>query len=270
MNKLYFEQWRDANSAIAYPFGDESSRRSLDGRVKLPDDWLVDAAIYSPLLEGMPYLSLVEIKSGKATLTLSDADGESLGTGETDQSSVNPIAIYDLDGQPVATLVTGAAGSSPLFAIRDGSYRFAPDATEFVISCVLWPADTGFKGFEIDGERIIGAEINLVGERGIQITTETTVEVQPSGEAIPVELIRFHALGDPQYLTRECQDPAQRPNRFVRELVFQYGEFTHICKPDKSGNILFFAGSPTATSSALKITTSANKLSIGLVGNSIR
>lgn len=270
MSKLYFEQWRDGNSTIAYPFGDDTKRRSLDGRLEIPNDWLVDASVYSPLCQGVPYISQLELTESDVVVTLADNDGQILGTGRADKFSTNPIAILDTDDQPIAILVVGDGGSSPLFVNRPGVYRFLPEATELVISCVFWPTDTGFKGFEIDGERLIGSELNLVGERGIQITTEETLEVQPTGEVIPVQLIRFHAVGDPQYLTRECPDASQRPNRFVREIVFQYGDFTHICRPDRTGNIMFFAGSPTTATSALKITTEASKIIMGLMGTSIR
>lgn len=270
MSGVFYPQWRDANTSIAYPLGDSTTRRSQDGRMLIPNDWLVDAAIYSPITAGMPYISQLVLSETGVSIEVSDDSGQVLGTGSTDRFSTNPIVIRDADGQPIATLIVGEAASSPLFAFRAGTYRFVPEATEIVASCVFWPSTAGFQGFQVGSERYLGVEMNLVGEQGIQLTTESTVEILASGETVPVQLIRIHAVGDAQYLTRECSDPAQRPNRFVREIVFQYGDFTHVCRPDKLGNIMFLSGSPSTQRSALKVISDEDSITLGLHGSSLR
>lgn len=269
MTSVYYPQWRDENAEIRYPFEDESTMLDSFGQVMLLDDWLVDAAIYSPVAQPPVYLRQVKISGNVAYLSLSDAIGQDIGTGIASRQSAAPIAVRDANGLPVATLVPSSTNHANLFAPGDGTFQFTAQATSFVSSCVLENPAAALQGFRVGSEIYLQNEMIFVGETGVQLTMDDTEEVDVNGVTHDVALLRVHAVGDPQRLARECSDPSRRPSRFIREVVFQYGDFTHSCVPDQYGNMVFVSGSPAVSDSSLRIQNFENKIRLDLMGQSI-
>jgi hypothetical protein len=230
---------------------------------------LIDAAIFCTSGEAPYSIGEIDIDASEATIRLFDASGNVVGEGVADQTDTRPIPIYD--GQVhCATLVPGEDANHALFVAGDGEYSFPIGAASFAASCVLPLASLGgFFGFRIGNDSINGGNIAIVGEQGVQLTAGEEVEVSASGEQVDVTRVQIHAVGDPQFLTRQCNDISRRPLRFIREVVFQYNDFTHVCKPDELGSILMLADSPATTESALQIRPTEEALIIRLAGKSI-
>ena len=269
MPSRFYPQWRDLNAVLSYPFEDGATLLDNSGVLLLSNDWLVDAAVYSPIAIGVVHVSRVVVDGAIATVFLLDGERQLLGTGLIDRFSSNPIAVLDGDGQPVATLVPSDTANSPIFAVGDGDFSFLATATSFVASCILHSPFATVSGFRTDADVLAGSNLVLVGERGIQLTVEDAGEIDAAGQLVPVKLIRAHAVGDPQSLTRDCLDPARRPTRFVRELVFQYGNMTHVCQPDSLGNVVLIAESSSVDDSSLRIQVLPSELRIELLGRSV-
>lgn len=270
MTQIYYPSWRDANAVIRYPFIDEATLLSDDAACQLTDDWLVDAAIYSPIAVSRVRISQLEILGTAATATLSDESRE-LGSAAIDRFSQEPAVILDANAQPIGSLVPGPRGHAALFDIPDGVYYFSLSQLELVSSCVLYnPSPSALHGFKTsDNRSLIGDPLVFVGERGIQLVVEESNEIDPAGQSLAVDVLRIHAMGDPQQLSRDCDDPARRPQRFIREIVFQYGDVTQICTPDANGNILLLAGSPSVSQSALHVINSAQSVQLVLSGKGV-
>lgn len=269
MTSRYYPQWRDENAVIDYPFNDGSTLTDTSGQLYLTFDWLIDAAIYSPIAIAPVHISRITIDGNEAFVYLQDQFQQDIGVGIVDRLSGNPIAVRDAENQPVATLVPSYSNNSAIFSLGDGDFFFDPTAAEFVASCVLQAPQQAVSGFAVGDDQLVSANLILVGERGIQLTVEPVDEIDVNGNAIAVQLVRVHALGDPQALTRQCDDISRRPTQFIRELVFQFGDTTHICSPDNMGNVLLLAESESATNSALKITSQVGEIRFQLAGRSI-
>lgn len=270
MTRIYYPSWRDYNADIRYPFVDDASLLSDDGLCQITDDWLVDAAIYSPVAIGRIRITQIELDGSQAKITVAD-DSQDLGIATIDRLSSGSATILDANSQPVGTLVPGPRGHAALFDTVDGIYFFSLRQLELVSSCVLLnPSPSALHGFRTsDGKTVISDNLVFVGERGIQLTVGDGTEVDIAGQTETVQVMRIHAMGDPQYLTRECDDPARRPQRFIREIVFQYGDLTQICRPDATGNILLLAGASSVSESALSVIMEATGIRLVLAGKSV-
>lgn len=264
---LYAPGWRDQNASRAFPFEFAASRSS--GTLTLPDTWLIDAALY-PTSGRPPYcIQEIVVREHLAEIFISDADSVSLGKGLAARTSTDPVAIYSLsdDSQPIATLVPSKEANHALFEMGDGNFVFGPSSASFVLSTVAhFSLASGLSSFKVFNEMYQSSEIVLVAEQGVQYAVGDSTEPGARGESRDVIRANVHAVGDPQFLTRNCDDLSRRPIRFVRELVFQYGDVTHICAPDEFGNILFLAQSPGNEESALHVTQSSNAVIIRLSG----
>lgn len=243
--------------------------RSTDGLLTLLDRWLVDAALYPPAGEAPFSLDLITVQESVAAITLVDRDGLLIGLATCGRSDTRPIAIYSPDGQLVGQLVPGPDANHTIFAAGDGQYRFGPGRADLVASVVMdLSAFGGFTSFSVDDQTVQTNDLVLVGEYGVQLTVEDTTAVQPDGSVTPVIRVRLHAVGDPQYLTRVCEDNSRRPLRFVREVVFQYGDFTHVCHP-QNGGVLMLAGSPSSSETALQVQSLADRINVRLRGKAL-
>lgn len=270
MNRTYYPSWHDANADIRYPFVDHASLLSDDGLCQITNDWLVDAAIYSPIAVGKIAITQLELSGNAAIVTVSDSS-QVIGTATIDRLSAGSAAIVDANDQPVGTLVSGPRGHAALFDVVDGVYFFSIQQLELVSSCVLLnPSPNALQGFRVgSGNALIGNPLVFVGERGVQLTVNESTEVDSAGQPMTVEVLRIHAMGDPQYLSRECDDPARIPQRFIREIVFQYGDTTQICRPDSTGNILLLAGASAVSESALSVIMESAGITLVLAGKSV-
>lgn len=269
MATIYHPEWRNENSARTYPFEDLSHLISLDAQLELRNSWLVDAAIY-PLAGTAPYsLGDVLIQGSDGTLTLVDRNQQLVGIGVFRRAEATPIGVYAEDGVLAATLVPGPDANHALFAAGDGLYGFGPGRADLVASTVLNLSEfAAFYGFSSGTDQLNSSDLVLVGEYGVQLTVEQTQEVRPNGVLLPVTRVRLHAVGDPQALTRNCEDRSRQPARFIKEVVFQYGTLTHRVQPVRGG-ILMLAGSPSASDTALQIQGSEGTINIRLRGKSL-
>lgn len=269
MNTLYYPGWRDANAERSYPFEDTDTLVSVDGQLPIADSWLVDASLFP--LQGMPPygLSSIEVDGTKAVINIADQTGLVVGSGELSRNSVQPVPLFD-DGQWIGTLVPGEDASHSLFVAGDGVYSFEVGRATFVAS-VVFPLSQmqGFFGFSVDNEQISGSEIVIVGEHGVQLEVSQETEQQVGNRVVDVSRMRVHAVGDPQFLSRQCGDISRRPLRFIREVVFQYNDFTHVCRPNERGNILILAGSPAVTDPALQVRPTEGAIVIRMAGKPI-
>lgn len=269
VNSLYYPQWRNENAQRAYPFEETSSLVDQSGQLGLLPDWLVDASL-APLTGKAPFsLGQLILDGENLTLTIQDSSRLIVGTGTARRNSSDPIAIHNADGHLIGTLVVGAGANYPLYMMGDGIYDFGSGYADFVLDTVFDLSNlTGFFGFELAGQTYNGGDLVFVGEGGVQLAVEDTLEQKNDGQ-LAVKRMRIHAVGDPQFLSRDCNDDSQRPTRFVREIVFQYGKFTHVCKPNSLGNILLLADSPSTDAPALQVLNSPQGIIIHLAGKGL-
>lgn len=269
MPKTYHPQWRDENAEIRYPFEDECTLSDHSSQLFLTDDWLVDAAVYSPVAQPPVYVSRIEVYGNSARVELSDSVGQLLGHGMIVKQSTMPIAVLDSNDLTVATLVPSESANASVFSAGDGEFLFSPAATTIIASCVLENPAASLQGFRVGDELYLQNEIILVGEGGVQLTMEAVQEVDAQGDTNDVSLVRIHAVGDAQRLTAECDDPSRRPARFIQEVVFQYGDMTHSCFPDEYGNIVLMSASPAVEDSALRVQNMDNRIRLELMGRGL-
>jgi len=244
---------------------------SLDGLLVLPDYWLVDAAFFVSGAQLPLMLSEIVVFGDTATLTISDVNFVPVGTAVAVKGDYKPIKVVDSLGQWRGTLVVGKEANFPLFAAGDGTYKFGIGDAELVASTTLsLPADAGLTSLTNEfGQSMITTELVFVGETGVQLEVVGAQEYLTSGEIVDIQLLRIHAMGNSQYLHQLCTaDESQRPTRFIRELVFQYGTTTHRCKPI-GGSAFILADTDDPDGTALQVSQSADGIQIHLPGKPI-
>lgn len=267
----YYPQWRNENSIRSYPFEETALRQSNEDAFIIPNNWLVDACFFVSSVSAPLYLSSINVFGFEAVIIISDSSGIEVGRATIDRSSRRPIKISNQLGDWVGTLVTGMEANHPIFSLGDGVYEFGESQTTFVASCIFsLPTDIGVSYLTNSyGQVYTSSELVFVGEQGIQLEVSPAQEYQTLNRIIDVDLMRIHAIGDPQFLQRNCDENTRRPRRFIREIVFQYGDQTHICFPDESGNILIVAESSSVEDTALQIRSQSDGVVFRLSGKSI-
>lgn len=269
MSGKFYPPWRNENANRRYPFSDTATMLSTDGSFEIPDSLFVDAAISARGASLPIYLSDISVVGRTARVSLRDSSGVEVGTGETEMGTdLDVMKFTDSSGRWVATFTFGPNSNYDLFSHGDGAFVFVEGATDIVISAVLnLPVDKGLLSFtNAFGVSAVYGDVYMVGEYGVQLETSQEAEVQPDGTITSVILIRAHAVGDPQFIQRSCDDASRRISRPITELVFQYGSSTHSCKPDADGNIVIVATTAATTESALQAVPIDTGLSINLPG----
>jgi hypothetical protein len=268
----FYPQWRNENSLRQYPFEDSATCTSLDGKLKLAESWLVDAAFFVRGATLPLRLGRVTVSGDSAHLAIVDNNGAEVGLAKAIKNDLKPIKVTNSIGQWCGTLVPGTNANYALFTAGNGTYQFNTGDAEFVVSCVLsLPTNSGLAMLTNDlGQQYIPSDLVLVGEGGVQLETMDATEYQVNGTTEAVKLIRIHAMGDPQYLHSLCTaDETRRPTRFIKQLTFQYGTQSHTCAPDKGGNILILADTIKAGAAALQVLATSSGINVRLPGKSI-
>lgn len=267
----YYPPWRNENSLRRYPFEDTATLVSEDESLILPDDWLVDAAIFVRGAVLPMRISKIAVLNDLATIVISDAESTDFGEVTLLRGSGDNLKLVDSSGDWVGTLVCGDNLHYPIFEAGDGTFYFREGTTEFVSSVVLnLPANRGLLSFSnIYGKSGGQGDVYFVGESGVQLETVQTDEYRQDGTILPVTLIRIHVMGDPQHAHVNCTESTRRTSRPIRELVFQYGTQTHSCFPDADGNVIIIAGTAASSESALYVNPSPYGLTVNLPGKRI-
>lgn len=268
-NIQYYQPWRNENSQRKFPFEDSATLSSLDGSFVLTDATFVDAAISCRGANLPIRIGSVSVVGYRATIVIVDRLGVELGQGHTDVGTTSDVvSLKTVDGNFLGSLTLGDNSNYDLFSRGDGVFTFGSGDSDFVASCVLnMPVDRGLLSFRNAFGAVGGrGDIHMVGEFGVQLEASQSSEVSQTGEIVPVLLIRAHAMGDPQYVHRACNDVTRRNSRPITELVFQYGSSTHVCKPDAQGNVIIVAATAAVSESALQTNPIETGLKINLPG----
>jgi hypothetical protein len=266
----YYPEWRNQNAYRRYPFGDLTTLTSQSG-YQIADHWLLDACFSIRTGPAPVHLASITVLDNEATIEFADADQQVFGTVVTNRGTVGTVAVRDQFGDWIGTLVLGPEGNHPLFQSGDGVFEFEPVDTELVLSAVFQQSSERSVTVLQDpyGKQFQDSRLVLVGENGVQLQVLDADEYQPDGTVGPVTVMRLHITGDPQSLARLCQDSSRRPGRFIRQIVFQSGDKTHVCAPDQHGNILMVAATPDTLESALQVNSVDNKIEVRLAGKRI-
>lgn len=194
-NEIVYEEWRNQNEQINYPFSDDATLRNAAGDV-IDRGLFVDARLY-PLggAEGL-YLSRVSALEDVIRFYLAIPDGTEIAYAELDLLAIpsdGVVPVVDIVGRPAGALVS----SPDRLAAASGSFErgdtlFTSDATQFAPSVIVPMPELGVRGFVTDdGDEVYGP-VYLIGEQGVVLSAVGSV-------------IRVDAIGNPHAKKEDCQ-----------------------------------------------------------------
>lgn len=247
VDRLSTSEWRDSQATRRYPFADGASLRSTSGFV-LPDEILIDAALYPVSSSGPLFLAEIELEPGLASLWLGDATNKRLASALVDlQSPVEELPLLDTFGRTAGLLLVDTVQLRELKTWPTGSHLFTPDTAAFAPSTIMLPAVFGLHGFLLDDNTVVAGDVWLVGEDGVVVR-----EVEPG-------IIRIDIVGDPLFRRRLCSDGGTFSTpRFVRTI--------NDVGPDSLGRFHITEGENLTTDNALRVVTTPDGLRIEVVG----
>ena len=182
MSKYLFQDWRDEQRKVKYPFADTATM--TNGVITFLNSLFIDGRLYP--IGGGPrlYISKVAREVDVVTLTLRSEASEDLATASFQIASppANGILVFsDQYDRPAGVLVSTASELAVFGTIDQGTYLFTVDQTEFVAAIVVPMPDAGVRGIiTADGELVAG-DVWLVGENGIVLRKD--------GDALRIDIV---------------------------------------------------------------------------------
>ena len=192
MPRIINEEWRDKNADRRYPFSDEATLTSADGR-SIPTALFLDAAFWEIPGGNNIYLSSIEVADQLITFSVSvSATEDFLGDAEIDIGD-NPDLVYirDTFNRPIGVLVIDATLLVDIRGWGAGVHQFSEDATSFAVSTVAMAVDTGVKGLLLPDGSVLSGDVWLVGEGGVELWSQDGA-------------IRVDVVGDPLKDLEDC------------------------------------------------------------------
>ena len=173
MNNNLFQDWRDEQRKVRYPFADTASL--TNGVVTFLDSLFVDGRLYP--IGGGPRLYISEVKRevDVVTLTLRSEASEDLATTSfqiASPPSNGVLAFTDQYDRPAGVLVSTALELAIFGAIDQGTYTFTIGQTELAAAVIVPMPDAGVRGIITADGDIVAGDVWLVGENGVVLREE--------------------------------------------------------------------------------------------------
>lgn len=236
MSELIFQEWRNSNQRVKYPFADYASLVNDDG-VSISPELFVDARLYPIGASAGLFLSRITVADASITFTFGDlVTGDLAFATYTFGSGASNIKVVDRYGRPAGILVSDANTLAALVnSFGEGIYEFEQAQTEMAATVVVPTPEVGLLGFLLDDGNIISADIMLVGTDGIVLTTDEGA-------------IRIDAIGNPYARLIDCEERGFVIPRFCGLKTINK------IPPDARGDFKLTLGSNLAPDIALRIT----------------
>ena len=254
-------QWRNQNESSKYPFTDNSNL-SIANLIDIPASVFVDARIFIPGLVGVASLLSINVSIDSVTLVVgnrSDPDIIATATIRT-ESPDEVISLHTLKGTVCGTLVSGVSRWAELISLPVGNYTLIPGTADFLPAVTVMVPLQSEKLLGPDGESL-GDVIRLVGENGVRLGCEVTGQTT---------VIHVHAVGDPLYRITECNVDVAVASRVIENVIFQSGNTTVQCSPDRLGRIFILPATYSQEDAALRVITTAEGIRFALAGKVLR
>lgn len=194
MGELIFQEWRNSNQRVKYPFADYASLVNADG-VAISAELFVDARLYPAGASTGLFLSKIVVADASITFTFGDLVLGALAFATyTFGSGAATIQVVDTYGRPAGILVSDANTLGALAnSFGEGTYNFEQAQTEMAATVVVPTPEVGLRGFLLDDGNVISADVMLVGADGIVLSLDEGA-------------IRIDAIGDPYARLADCEE----------------------------------------------------------------
>jgi hypothetical protein len=194
--EIVYEEWRNQNEQINYPFDDEATLTNEDGAT-IDRSLFVDARLYPVGGDYSLYLRRVSVSEDTVRFYLAVAGEVEIAYAELDLLAIPSnglVPVVDLLGRPAGVLVSSQAALTTVAgAFNSGDTIFAEGTTQFAPTVVVPMPDAGIRGFVTDdGDEVYGP-VFLIGEQGIVLSASGNV-------------IRVDALGNAFAKHEDCQE----------------------------------------------------------------
>lgn len=250
--RILFPEFRDEYETTRYPFIDTATLESSSGQ-PIDHDLFLDASLY-PIgsAGGYLYLSKINVKPRLIRITVSDRTRKEKAFVEFDPL-LAPETLYVTDewDRPAGVIVSDSLRLSRFTSWADGDHIFAPDATQFVPSCVIPTPEIGVRGVLTEKGDLFTGDLMIVGQNGVVVRKE--------GD----DIIRVDIVGDPLFRRKLCS-PVNlfKPPGFVKTI--------NGCPAPESGNFNLTVGGHINDETILRIRKTDAGLIIEAVGSTIQ
>jgi len=267
--EFFNSEWRKQNETIKYPFSSKSSLVN-DAGMTIFEGVFVDASLYAIGGKDGTYISRIEVSFQTVTIWIGDSEEKFRASGTFSLVSMpEEVALLDAFDRPAGVLVSADARLNIFQSWAVGAYDFKSSQTEFAATVCIPTPEVGVRGFILEDGSFFAADVWLIGEDGVVLTTDVVMVPQRSGESKPYNVIRVDIVGDPLFRRRLCVpvDLFESPN-FIKQIrvIHTGGEF--FCSPDEFGNINLSTSNQGTPNNPLRIRNTGNGVVIEMAGKS--
>jgi hypothetical protein len=250
--RILFPEFRNEYETTRYPFLDTATLLSTT-KQSLDADLFLDASLY-PIgsVGGYLYVSKINVRPRLSRISIADRTRKEKAFVEFDPLiAPDVLRIRDEWGRPAGILVSDSLRLSRFTSWAEGDHLFAPDATQFVPSCVVPTPEIGVRGVLTEKGELFTGDLMIVGQNG--------VVVRQAEDGV----IRVDIVGDPLFRRKLC---------FPFNLFKSPGFVKTIngCPPDKFGNFNITVGNHLSEETIIRIRKTDAGLMIEAVGSTIQ
>lgn len=194
MSEIIFQDWRNSNMNVKYPFIDNATLKNGDGD-SIDQDLFEDARIYPIGGHSGAFISKVKFDGTYISFVISDSVTANTASGKISKPVTSgTIELLDVYGRQAGVLVSTAEKLENLFGrYKQGETVFTSAATEFVPTVVTSIVCPGVQGFVLDDGSFISGNVYLCGTDGIVLSAD--------GDEIRVDIV-----GDPYANVKNCAE----------------------------------------------------------------
>lgn len=185
MTEVNFQEWREQNANLLYPFSDTAIL--TNGDVAVPSDLFLDLTLYPIGAVGQVYMSSIEIGSA-VTIEFSDDDGV-LCSGEyplTGASTISFSMATDRSHAKYAGMAVLGTSVNSVSSWPAGNHSFTREQCPILPDVVCPMPMEGLQGFVLESGAVFSGYVVFYGENGVSF--------RYLNGAIKVDLI-----GDPRH-----------------------------------------------------------------------
>lgn len=234
MSLIVFPQFREEQQDSKYPFEDGTKTTPAGAEINVPNNVIIDAAIFAVGGGGSASIAAFEIYGTELTITVETTNPLITLTAAASLSSFPPtVQLSDDRGRPGGTLVFGENAYSFFSSIPAKRYEFKANALTFVASCFTPVPETRVNGVLINDTELLTGDIALIGENGVVVRN-----VSRNGQE---NRIRVDVIGVPLFKRKNCSNEELDPpaQKFLSTI--------NNCPPDEFGNFIIATGTQDAS-----------------------
>ena len=244
MSAIVFQEWRNNNAGVKYPFADNATLLSKE-KYQLQNSLFVDARLYPMGTNGSCYLSSIMFSGDTIIFNVSDNSNTNIASGSyTIASGADTVRLVDSYGRPAGVLVSSNSELETLTSsLGTNTVTFTSTSTPFDSSTVLPIPTNGVEGILLSDGYLATGTVWMVGTDGIVLNYDQN-------------RVKVNVIGNPYAIQAVCRQNGLTPPAFVGVKTING------IKPDANGDFKFLLGKELAANSIIRLQPAEDQINL--------